>query len=91
MTKTRVVLPQLTQEQKWGKAESNLIYFVVCGIAYAKSKGESPEDFGTFAGNIAGSSWEDARGQGPRALVEGISRNKQQFHDFQSKFLYFLK
>ena len=53
MTLTKVELPQLTLEQKWRKAESNLIYFVVSGIAYAKSRGESAEDFGTFAGVVA--------------------------------------
>jgi hypothetical protein len=78
-------LPQLTLEQKWETAESNLIYFVVCGIAYAKSRGASPEEFGAFAGNIA--SWEEARGKGPQALVEGISWNKQQFRNFQMEIL----
>jgi len=87
MTKMRVELPQLTLEQKWRKAESNLIYFVVSGIAYAKAKGESPEDFGTFAGDVAAPSWEEAKGEGPRALVEGISRNKQQFQSFQMEIL----
>ncbi|MFX0202214.1 MAG: hypothetical protein ACFFCW_39385 [Candidatus Hodarchaeota archaeon] len=43
-------LPQLTLEEKWKRAESNLIYFVISGIAYAKSKGLNAEDFGTFAG-----------------------------------------
>ena len=85
--KTRVELPLLTLDQKWRMAESNLIYFVVSGIAYAKSKGESPEDFGTFAGDVAAPTWEDARGKGPQALVEGISNNKQQFHDFQMEIL----
>jgi len=80
-----IELPQLTLEEKWETAESNLIYFVICGIASAKSKGAAPEDFGTFAGNIA--SWENARGKGPHALVQGISRNKQQFRNFQMEIL----
>jgi hypothetical protein len=87
MTLTRVELPQLTLEQKWRTAESNLIYFVVSGIAYAKSRGESPEDFGTFAGDVAAPSWKEAKGKGPQALVEGISWNKQQFHNFQMQIL----
>lgn len=87
MTITRVELPQLTLEQKWRTAESNLIYFVVSNIAYAKSKGESPEDFGTFAGDVAAPSWEEDKGKGPQALVEGISWNKQQFHNFQMEIL----
>jgi hypothetical protein len=87
MTQTRVELPQLTLEEKWRKAESNLIYFVVSGIAYAKAKGESPEAYGTFAGEVAAPSWEEVKGEGPRALVEGIAWNKQQFHNFQIEIL----
>ena len=82
-----VELPQLTLEQKWKTAESNLVYFVVSGIAYAKSKGKSPEDFGAFAGNVAAPCWEEDRGGGPQALVEGISRNKQQFGNFHMEIL----
>jgi len=83
----RIELPQLTLEEKWGKAESNLIYFIVCGITYAKSKGESTEDFGTHAGNIAAPSWKKGKGKGPAYLVRGISRNKQQFKNFQMEIL----
>ena len=87
MTLTAVELPQLTIEQKWRTAESNLIYFVVSGIAYAKSRSESPEDFGTCAGEVAAPKWINAKGKGPQALVEGISWNKQQFHNFQIQIL----
>lgn len=87
MTSTRVELPQLTLEEKWSRAASNLVYFVVSGILYAKSKGESAETFGTFAGDVAAPFWEEAKGKGPRALVNGISRNKQQFADFQMEIL----
>ena len=80
-----LALPQLSLEEKWRKAESNLVYFIVCGIAYAKARGESPEDFGTFAGNVA--DWRAEKGGGPRVLIEGISRNKQQFRDFQMEIL----
>ncbi len=85
MADKMVELPQLTLEQKWETAESNLIYFIVCGIAYAKSKGDSAGDFGAFAGKIA--NWEEAKGKGPQALVEGISWNKQQFRNFQMEIL----
>ncbi len=82
-----IELRQLTVEQKWKTAEGNLIYFVVSGIAYAKSLGKTPEDFGCFAGLVAAPSWASDRGKGPRALVEGISENKQQFRDFQLQVL----
>jgi hypothetical protein len=83
MANQAIELPKLTIEQKWKTAESNLIYFVVSGIAYAKSRGASPEDFGTFAGQVAAPSWKEDAGKGPQALVAGISQNKQQFRDFQ--------
>ncbi|MCX6029174.1 MAG: hypothetical protein NT169_07700 [Chloroflexi bacterium] len=88
MDKKTIELPRLTLEQKWQTAEENLIYFVVSGIAFAKSMGKSPEDFGTFAGVIAVTpSWGKDEGKGPQALVAGISRNKQQFRDFQLEIL----
>jgi len=82
-----VELPQLTLEQKWQTAESNLIYFIVCGISYAKSRGGTAEDFGTWAGKVAAPSWEGIKNQGPRGLVEGIAENKQQFRNFEIEIL----
>lgn len=85
MVDKMIELPQLTLEDKWETAQSNLIYFIVCGIAYAKAKGDSPEDYGTFAGQVA--NWDEAKGKGPLALVQGISSNKQQFRNFQMEIL----
>jgi len=73
MKKKVISLPQLTLEEKWEIAEGNLLYLLVTGIAYAKSRGDSPEDYGAIAGSVAAPGWGDARGRGPRALVEGIS------------------
>ncbi len=82
-----VELPQLTLQQKWETAEGNLLYFVVCGITYAKSHGESAEDFGTWAGQVAAPSWEEDRPKRARGLVEAIAANKQQFHGFEIEIL----
>ncbi len=82
-----IELPQLTLQQKWETAEGNLIYFIVCGISYAKAHGQTAEDFGTWAGQVAAPSWEELKDGGPRRLVAGISYNKQQFHDFQMEIL----
>ncbi len=46
----RIELQQMTVEQKWAMAESNLIYFIACGITYARSHGQTAEDFGAWAG-----------------------------------------
>jgi hypothetical protein len=82
-----VELPRLTIQQKWVKAESNLIYFIVCGITYAKAHGETAEDFGTWTGKIASPYWEEEKNQGPRGLVQGIAYNKQQFQNFDIEIL----
>ena len=83
----KIELPQLTLEEKWETAESNLYYFICCGIAYAKSKGDSPEEFGTFTGEVAAPSWEKGKAKGPAYLVRGISWNKQQFNGFKLEIL----
>jgi hypothetical protein len=82
-----VQLPQLTLQQKWETAESNLLYFVICGITYAKTHGESAEDFGTWAGQVAAPLWEEDRDKRARGLVEGIAYNKQQFQGFEMEIL----
>ena len=86
-TKQEIELPKLTLEQKWETAESNLLYFIACGITYAKSKGETAADFGTWAGFVACPFWKKNDSITPATLVEGISWNKQQFKDFQMEVL----
>ncbi len=82
-----IELPQLTLQQKWETAEGNLIYFIVCGISYARAHGQTAEDFGAWAGQVAAPSWGELKDGGPAGLVAGISYNKQQFHDFQMEVL----
>lgn len=76
-----VQFPKSTIEERWNTAESNLVYFIVCGIAYAKAMGGTPEDFGTFSGNVA--NWENAAKRDPKVLIDGIYRNKRQFKNFE--------
>ncbi len=83
----KIDLPQLTLQQKWETAESNLVYFIVCGISYAKSHGQAAADFGTWSGQVAQPFWEEEKSKGPRGLVEGISFNKQQFQGFMMEIL----
>lgn len=80
-----VQFPKLTIEERWNIAESNLVYFIVCGIAYAKARGVTAEDFGTFSGNVA--NWENAAKGNPKVLIEGIYRNKSQFKKFEMKIV----
>jgi hypothetical protein len=80
-----VQFPNLTIEEKWNTAESNLVYFIVCGIAFAKTTGKTAEDFGTFSGNVA--NWENSKKREPKVLIEGIYRNKSQFKDFEMEIV----
>ncbi len=82
-----VKLPQLTVEQKWETAEGNLVYFVISGISYAKSKGETPEDFGKWAGLVGCPYWQSMDSMSPAKFVQQISANKQQFKGFQMEIL----
>ena len=86
MSNKKMMLPKLTVEEKWQRARVNLVYFLVSGIAYAKSMGKSAEDFGTFTGNTAVPKWAN-RGKGIKVLIEWLCRNKQQFSKFQMEIL----
>jgi hypothetical protein len=96
--KARIELPRLILEDKWEVARGNLIYFVVCGITYAKSKDRSPEEFGTHAGNVAVPFWrmgagglkmktKEEMGEVLAYFVKGVSENYQQFKNFQMEIL----
>ena len=85
--KQLIKLPQLTVEQKWETAEGNLVYFVISGISYAKSKGETPEDFGAWTGKVGCPYWQSMDSMSPAKFVQEISANKQQFKDFQMEIL----
>jgi hypothetical protein len=85
--KITIQLPRLSVEQKWKTAEGNLVYFIVSGISYAKSKGETAEDFGTWAGNIGCPYWKTIDSLTPAKFVQEISNNKQQFKDFQMEII----
>ena len=82
-----VELPVLTVEQKWETAEGNLIYFVISGISYAKSKGQTAEDFGVWAGKVGCPYWQSMDSLTPAKFVQQISMNKQQFKNFQMEIL----
>lgn len=56
----KIELPKLTIEYKLCRSVINLVGAMIGGIAYAKSKGERPEDFAPFCTyTIAGSWWKD--------------------------------
>ena len=54
----KIGLPQLEIEQKWHVARNNLTALSMATIAFAKSLGKTPEDFGKFYGELAASTYE---------------------------------
>lgn len=55
----KIELPTMTMEYKLNRALINQVGNFMHGIAYAKAKGDSPEDFATFGLNVWGSWWKD--------------------------------
>ena len=58
-TKVTIELPQKTLEYKVERGVINTLSWIYAGIAYAKSKGETPEDFARFGLNAWGTYWKD--------------------------------
>lgn len=80
-------LPKLSMEQRWETAEGNLVYFIISGISYAKSKGQTAAEFGTWTGKIGCPYWKSIDSMNISRFVQEISANKQQFRDFQMEIL----
>jgi hypothetical protein len=56
----KLELPELTMEYKLNRSIINIVGPMMGGIAYAKSKGEEPEDFAPYCTHlVAGSYWKD--------------------------------
>ena len=55
----KIELPEITMEYKLDRALINQVGDIILGIAYAKTKGESPEDFAAYGLKCWGSWWKD--------------------------------
>lgn len=55
----KIELQQKTLEYKVERGVINTLSWIFAGIAYAKSKGETPEDFALYGVKSWGSYWED--------------------------------
>jgi hypothetical protein len=60
----KIELPQRTLEYKVERGVINTLSWVFAGIAYAKSKGDTPEDFARYGLKAWGSYWKDLDIQG---------------------------
>ncbi|MGD8538386.1 MAG: hypothetical protein PVI66_06695 [Candidatus Aminicenantes bacterium] len=58
-TKQTIDLPQKTLEYKVERGVINTLSWIFAGIAYAKSKGDTPEDFARYGLKAWGSYWDD--------------------------------
>lgn len=72
--KQSIELAQLTVEQKLDRAVRNVTGNYLAGIAYAKSMGKTPEDFGRFYADLFSFAWADIKGKGPESFVQNWYR-----------------
>jgi hypothetical protein len=63
-------LPQLSLEQKLDRSVRNTTGRDIAGIAYAKSLGKTPEDFGKYIGENTAFFWADIKGKGSVPFVQ---------------------
>jgi hypothetical protein len=68
--KQSIELPQLYLEQKLDRSVTNTTARDIVGIAYAKSMGKTPEDYGKFMGERTAFFWADIKGKGPGPFVQ---------------------
>lgn len=72
--KQSIEFPQLYLEQKLDRSVMNTVGREVGGIAYAKSMGKTPEDYGKFMGERLAFFWADIKGKGPVPFVQYLNR-----------------
>jgi hypothetical protein len=65
-------LPQLTVEQKLDRAVANSVSYMIFGISFAKSLGQSTEDYATYCANIAAPLYQGFKGANPLSIVKTI-------------------
>jgi hypothetical protein len=65
-----IQLPQLSLEQKLERSARNTTTRDIVGIAYAKSLGKTPEDFGKYIGDHTAFFWADIKGKGSVPFVQ---------------------
>jgi hypothetical protein len=73
----KIELPELYLEQKLDRAVGNWTVIYTVNIAYAKSLGQKPEDYGMFLGEAVAPSWEGIKGEGISPFIEGLYKNFQ--------------
>jgi hypothetical protein len=70
-------IPVRTADQKHGRTLSQFYWVDAAGIAFAKSKGVTPYEYGKYVGNLAAPTW--GPGNDFEGLVKGIIYNLENF------------
>jgi len=65
-----IQLPQLSLEQKLERSARNTTTRDIVGIAYAKSLGKTPEEFGKYIGEHTAFFWADIKDKGSVPFVQ---------------------
>ena len=73
-------LGEYTVEQRWGRAGSQMTLSWVAAIAYAKSIGQSVEEYSNFCVEMFSPSWGGA-GSGSVNIIRGMHRNFMMWPD----------
>lgn len=75
----KIELPQMKIEQKWHITRNNLTASLMATIAFAKSLGKTPEDFGEFYAELTASTLKP-RVKSVKQFVQGINTLGQIFY-----------
>jgi hypothetical protein len=67
-------LPKYTPEQRWNRASFSVTLSFVTGIAYAKSKGQSAEEYGEYCAKLYTPSWGEPN-SGTLNVIRGMNLN----------------
>lgn len=73
-------LGDYTVEQRWERASNQLTLSWVAAIAYAKSMGQSVEEYSNFLADMFVPSWGEA-GSGSVNIIRGVHRNFMMWPD----------
>jgi hypothetical protein len=70
-----VTVPAYTDQQRWNRAAFLNASALVAGIAYAKARGQSADEFGRFAGDAFASGWGPPNSGHAVRMARGINFN----------------
>jgi hypothetical protein len=70
-----VTVPAYTDQARWARVTTHMVQFLVMGIAHAKARGESPEDYGRFVGERFATTAGPANTGHPVRVARAIYRN----------------